>query len=193
MYGLYVTMVCYVLLTFMVWIVVLECDCLMEFMDLFGSKRDRLITVSFMRILGLREVARTTARIALGVRPEFGISSWRGSRVDGRSYLHSGAIDGSEANGIIRDPKLELESSRREDVREVFQQRGSGAKRKLSRCGRNQMGNEPILALPEGAGLVHRLNMRQNEWMLFSEFDFEAKYHLGKANVDVVPWSRKKE
>ncbi|GJZ08064.1 putative ribonuclease H-like domain-containing protein [Tanacetum coccineum] len=39
----------------------------------------------------------------------------------------------------------------REDVREVFQQCGSGAKRKLSRCGRNQMGNEPILALPEGA------------------------------------------
>ncbi|GJU18710.1 hypothetical protein Tco_1146676 [Tanacetum coccineum] len=39
----------------------------------------------------------------------------------------------------------------REDVREVFQQRGSGAKRKLSRCGRDQMGNEPILALPEGA------------------------------------------
>ncbi|GJX97586.1 hypothetical protein Tco_0353384 [Tanacetum coccineum] len=26
-----------------------------------------------------------------------------------------------------------------------------------------------------------------------SEFDFKAKYHLGKANVDVVPWSRKKE
>ncbi|GJR40744.1 hypothetical protein Tco_1216428 [Tanacetum coccineum] len=39
----------------------------------------------------------------------------------------------------------------REDVPEVFQQRRSGAKRKLSRCGRNQLGNEPILALPEGA------------------------------------------
>ncbi|GJZ40659.1 hypothetical protein Tco_0587545 [Tanacetum coccineum] len=39
----------------------------------------------------------------------------------------------------------------REDVREVFQQRGSGAKRKLSRCGRNQMGNEPILTLPKRA------------------------------------------
>ncbi|GJX87790.1 hypothetical protein Tco_0339804 [Tanacetum coccineum] len=39
----------------------------------------------------------------------------------------------------------------REDVREVFQQRRSRAKRKLSRCGRNQLGNEPILALPEGA------------------------------------------
>ncbi|GJU61586.1 hypothetical protein Tco_1243421 [Tanacetum coccineum] len=39
----------------------------------------------------------------------------------------------------------------REDVREVFQQRRSGAKRKLSKCGRNQMGNELILALPEGA------------------------------------------
>ncbi|GJX83615.1 hypothetical protein Tco_0333096 [Tanacetum coccineum] len=30
--------------------------------------------------------------------------------VDGRPYLQSGAIDGSEANGIIRDPKLELSS-----------------------------------------------------------------------------------
>ncbi|GJT72451.1 retrovirus-related pol polyprotein from transposon TNT 1-94 [Tanacetum coccineum] len=39
----------------------------------------------------------------------------------------------------------------REDVREVFQQRRSRAKRKLSRCGRNLIGNEPILALPEGA------------------------------------------
>ncbi|GJT00564.1 hypothetical protein Tco_0821733 [Tanacetum coccineum] len=43
---------------------------------------------------------------------EFGISSWRGSRVDGRSYLLSGAIDGSEANRIIRDSKLEFENSR---------------------------------------------------------------------------------
>ncbi|GJV01776.1 putative reverse transcriptase domain-containing protein [Tanacetum coccineum] len=173
------------------------------------------------------------------VRSKFEISSWRGARVDVRTYLLGGAIDSSEANGIIRDPKLELESSRftfdlvplsyesvdvivgenwllrhkvemvchekvvrmpwvhgddvaktvfrmrnrhvevygyvfwvnqctngfhgvnepddrgvtegREDVREVFQQRGSGAKRKLSRCGRNQMGNEPILALPKGA------------------------------------------
>ncbi|GJR77960.1 hypothetical protein Tco_0090325 [Tanacetum coccineum] len=239
------------------------------------------------------------------VRSEFEISSWRGARVDVRTYLLGGAIDGSEANGIIRDPKLELESSRftfdlvplsyesvdvvvgenwllrhkaemvchekvvkmpcvpkelvgftprrrigfrmelvqgatpicegscrltslerqevwndcrsckvrvgsngnllweasvllgrkkgcvmdtlkftampfgltnapavfielmrgvrvareddrrvtkgREDVREVFQQHGSEAKRKLSICGRNQMGNEPILELPEGA------------------------------------------
>ncbi|GJY64940.1 hypothetical protein Tco_0466400 [Tanacetum coccineum] len=37
------------------------------------------------------------------VRSEFGVSSWHGSRVDGRSYLLSGAIDGSEANRIISD------------------------------------------------------------------------------------------
>ncbi|GKC65888.1 hypothetical protein Tco_1098486 [Tanacetum coccineum] len=149
------------------------------------------------------------------VRSEFEISSWRGARVDVRTYLLGGAIDSSEANGIIRDSKLELESSRftfdlvplsyesvdvadlvgftpcrrigfrmelvqgatpicegscrltslerkevwndcrsckeEEDVHEVFQQCGSGEKRKLSRCGRNQMGNEPILALLEGA------------------------------------------
>ncbi|GJZ01239.1 hypothetical protein Tco_0519200 [Tanacetum coccineum] len=101
----------------------------------------------------------------------------------------------------------------REDVCEVFQQRRSRAKRKLSKCGRNQMGNEPILALPEGAddfvvyydarskdleaGLEkgeEALSERDSRWMkLFSEYGFEAKYHLGKANVDVVPWSRKKE
>ncbi|GJU07828.1 hypothetical protein Tco_1124258 [Tanacetum coccineum] len=51
----------------------------------------------------------------------------------------------------INEPDDHGVSEGREDVREVFQQRGSGAKRKLSRCGRNQMGNEPILALPEGA------------------------------------------
>ncbi|GJR20039.1 hypothetical protein Tco_0968566 [Tanacetum coccineum] len=87
----------------------------------------------------------------------------------------------------------------REDVREVFQQRGSGAKRKLSRCGRNQMGNVPILALPEGADdfVVYYDAQRKDLKACLekgrSEFDFEAKYHLGKANVDVVPWSRKKE
>ncbi|GJV98000.1 hypothetical protein Tco_1549577 [Tanacetum coccineum] len=93
----------------------------------------------------------------------------------------------------------------REDVREVFQQRGSGAKRNLSRRGRDQMGNEPILALPEGAddfvvlkkdcmtNMVEGLNMRKSRWMkLFSEYSFEAKYHLRKANVVVESWSRKK-
>ncbi|GKD80167.1 putative reverse transcriptase domain-containing protein [Tanacetum coccineum] len=34
-----------------------------------------------------------------------------GARVDVRTYLLGGAIDGSEANGIICDPMLELESS----------------------------------------------------------------------------------
>ncbi|GJZ33679.1 hypothetical protein Tco_0579115 [Tanacetum coccineum] len=87
----------------------------------------------------------------------------------------------------------------REDVREVFQQRRSGAKRKLSRCGRNQMGNEPILALPEEAGdfiVYYDARSKDLEACLEkgrSEFNFEAKYHLGKANVDVVPWSRRKE
>ncbi|GKD22798.1 hypothetical protein Tco_1224501 [Tanacetum coccineum] len=183
------------------------------------------------------------------VHVKFEISSWRGARVDVRTYLLGGAIDSSEANGIIRDPKLELENSRftfdlvypsyesvyvvigenwmlrhkaemdlvgftpcrrigfrmelvqgatpicegscrltslerkevwndcrsckvrvgsngnllwkapvllgrkkgREGVREFFQQHRSEAKRKLSRGGRNQMGNEPVIALPEGA------------------------------------------
>ncbi|GJS40574.1 hypothetical protein Tco_0565617 [Tanacetum coccineum] len=63
----------------------------------------------------------------------------------------------------------------REDVREVFQQRGSGAKRKLSRCGRNQMGNEPILALPEGADdFVVYYDARRKDF----EACFEKRYIL---------------
>ncbi|GKB63779.1 hypothetical protein Tco_0919965 [Tanacetum coccineum] len=220
----------------------------------------------------VRDSARSEGPYEL-VHVKFEISSWRGARVGVRMYLLGGAIDGSKANGIIHDPKLELESSHftfdlvplsyesvdvvvgrelvvghrlrwlchesvflgrkkgcvmdtlkftampfgltnapavfmelisrftegREYVREVFQQRRSGAKRKLSRCGRNQLGNEPILALPEGADdfvLYYDARSKDLEACLEkgrSEFDFEAKYHLGKANVDVVPWNRKKE
>ncbi|GJZ75524.1 putative ribonuclease H-like domain-containing protein [Tanacetum coccineum] len=97
----------------------------------------------------------------------------------------------------------------REGVREFFQQHGSEAKRKLSRGGRNQMGNEPVIALPEGADdfivyydarskdlevyLVEERGRLLSRWMkLFNEYGFEAKYHLGKANVVVESWSRKK-
>ncbi|GJR91526.1 hypothetical protein Tco_0215537 [Tanacetum coccineum] len=167
------------------------------------------------------------------VHVKFGISSWHGSRVDGRSYLLSGAIDGSEANRIISDFKQEVwndcmsckvrissngnllwevsvllgrkkddrgVTEGREDVLEVFQQRRSGAKDGRSiRCRRNQMGNEPILALPEEAGdfiVYYDARSKDLEACLEkgrSEFNFEAKYHLGKANVDVVPWKGDEE
>ncbi|GKB62808.1 hypothetical protein Tco_0918994 [Tanacetum coccineum] len=101
------------------------------------------------------------------------------------------------------------------------------------------MGNEPILALPEGADdfivyydarskdlkaclekgrrvlrvcsesnlymdhecnqhntlsigrIEHEAKMMDGCYLV--SLIIEAKYHLGKANVDVVPWSRKKE
>ncbi|GKC26534.1 hypothetical protein Tco_1033828 [Tanacetum coccineum] len=74
------------------------------------------------------------------------------------------------------------------------------------------MGNEPILALPEGADdFVEYYDARSKELEacsdkerrikygtetmdeVFSEFDFEAKYHLGKANIVVDAWNRKKK
>nr|GEY62766.1 putative reverse transcriptase domain-containing protein [Tanacetum cinerariifolium] len=77
----------------------------------------------------------------------------------------------------------------------------SGVKRKLFGSRRNNMGNERILALPEGsddfvmmrgARVRIRLNMRKRRWMeLFSECGFETKYHMGKANEVVDAWSRK--
>ncbi|GJV23070.1 hypothetical protein Tco_1375765 [Tanacetum coccineum] len=91
----------------------------------------------------------------------FGVLSWHGARVGVRTYLLDGAIDGGEANGIIRDPNTRSNADLRRLVSfDVFGkarvvgriiEATSGAKRKLSRCGRNQMGNEPTLALPEGA------------------------------------------
>ncbi|GJR00834.1 ribonuclease H-like domain-containing protein [Tanacetum coccineum] len=106
---------------------------------------------------------------------KFGISSWRGSRVDrrsyllsgaidGRSYLLSGAIDGSEANGIIRDPKsckvrvssngnllweltvlLDEEEKKERKVYVKIQQRGMEVQETLSRGRRNQTDNVPVL------------------------------------------------
>ncbi|GJT66570.1 hypothetical protein Tco_1018050 [Tanacetum coccineum] len=64
----------------------------------------------------------------------------------------------------------------REDVHEVFQQRGSRAKRKLSRCGRNRMGNEPILALPEEVDdfvMLYRGVGRRSE--ANNEFDIDVR------------------
>ncbi|GJT14454.1 hypothetical protein Tco_0861496 [Tanacetum coccineum] len=60
------------------------------------------------------------------------------------------------------------------------------------------MGNEPILALPEGADdfiVYYDARSKDLEACLEkgrSEFDFEAKCHMGKANVDVAPWSEAK-
>ncbi|GJR13831.1 hypothetical protein Tco_0796483 [Tanacetum coccineum] len=42
----------------------------------------------------------------------FGLQEFLSCSVDVRTYLLGGAIDSSEENGIIRDPELELESSR---------------------------------------------------------------------------------
>ncbi|GKG18298.1 hypothetical protein Tco_0372596, partial [Tanacetum coccineum] len=39
------------------------------------------------------------------------VRSERGARVGVRTYLLGGAINGSKANGIIRNPKLDLKSS----------------------------------------------------------------------------------
>ncbi|GKB46320.1 hypothetical protein Tco_0897073 [Tanacetum coccineum] len=104
----------------------------------------------------------------------------------------------------------------REDIREVFQQRRSRAKRELSKCGRNQMGNEPILALPEGADdfvvyydarskdleagfekgrrrIEHEAKMMDGGEMLFSEQMFDGQVSSGKANVDGLYVEKKKE
>ncbi|GJR23602.1 hypothetical protein Tco_0972129 [Tanacetum coccineum] len=91
------------------------------------------------------DVAKTVFRMRNGHVEVYGYAFWV-------NQCTSGFHGVNEPGGVrvAREDDRGV-SEGREDVREVFQQRGSGAKRKLSRCGRNQMGNEPILALPEGA------------------------------------------
>ncbi|GJS46107.1 retrovirus-related pol polyprotein from transposon TNT 1-94 [Tanacetum coccineum] len=154
--------------------------------------------------------------------------------VDGRSYLLSGATNSSEANGIIRNPKLELESfcftfdlvpfscgkrlyclvGRKDDVaKTVFRMRNGHVEVTAMPFGlinapavfMELMSRMIVESLKEEKMYVkfsNNVEAEQREiyldveginwsrWMkLFSEFDFEVKYHLGKANVDVVPWN----
>ncbi|GJV73991.1 hypothetical protein Tco_1493986 [Tanacetum coccineum] len=156
--------------------------------------------------------------------------------VDGRSYLLSGATNSSEANGIIRNPKLELESfcftfdlvpfscGKRlvhgDDVAKiVFRMRNGhvqvyGYAFWVNQCtsgfhGVNEPGGvrvarEDDRGDTEGREDVHEVfqqrgsyldveGIKWSRWMkLFSEYGFKAKYHLGKENVVVESWSRKK-
>ncbi|GJR39485.1 heterogeneous nuclear ribonucleoprotein 1 [Tanacetum coccineum] len=121
------------------------------------------------------------------VRSEFGVSSWHGSRVDGRSYLLSGAIDGSEANRIISDFK---------SYKVRVGSNGNLLWEASVFLGRKKVETLKFAAMPFGltnAPAVFMELMSRGPWMkLFSEYGFEAKYHLGKANVVVESWSRKK-
>ncbi|GJT83584.1 reverse transcriptase domain-containing protein [Tanacetum coccineum] len=81
-------------------------------LDNQSIERDRLIGIGF--VLDFVEFISFTFgdKEMILVIEAFEIYSWRGARVDVRTYLLGGVIDGSKANGIIRNPKLELESSR---------------------------------------------------------------------------------
>ncbi|GJT87507.1 hypothetical protein Tco_1069224 [Tanacetum coccineum] len=90
------------------------------------------------------DVAKTVFRMRNGHVEVYGYAFWV-------NQCTSGFHGVNEPGGV----RVAREDDRgvtkgREDICEVFQQRGSRAERKLSRCGRNQMGNESILALPEG-------------------------------------------
>ncbi|GJR70953.1 hypothetical protein Tco_0017018 [Tanacetum coccineum] len=65
-----------------------------------------------------------------------------------------------------------------------------GKREKVIACTSRQL---KVLMKDCMTNVLEGLNMRQSRWMkLFSEYGFEAKYHLGKANVVVESWSRKK-
>ncbi|GJS36732.1 hypothetical protein Tco_0535114 [Tanacetum coccineum] len=110
------------------------------------------------KVLG-DDVAKTVFRMRNGHVEVYGYAFWVNQYTNG--------FHGVNEPGGVRYARKDDHgvSEGREDVREVFQQRGSGAKRKLSRCGRNQMGNEPILELPEGADdFVVYYDARSKDW-----------------------------
>ncbi|GJT51113.1 hypothetical protein Tco_0977270 [Tanacetum coccineum] len=124
-----------------------------------GSDANRIIRDSKLREFSFYLVPLSYGSVDVANRISYGISTR--SDTDLRKLM-SCDVFFRKARGVERLQGLQggvrvaREDDRgvtegREDVREVFQQRRSGAKRNLSRCGRNQLGNEPILALPEGA------------------------------------------
>ncbi|GJV95775.1 hypothetical protein Tco_1547352 [Tanacetum coccineum] len=130
------------------------------------------------------------------VRSEFGVSSWRGSRVDGRLYLLSGAIDGSEVNEIIQNPKWELESScftfdlvplvvRSVCIAWMIVESLKDEKMYVKFSNNVKAEHRGSYLDVEG--------IKWSRWMkLFSEYGFEVQYHMGRENVVVESWSRKK-
>nr|GEX45459.1 reverse transcriptase domain-containing protein [Tanacetum cinerariifolium] len=72
------------------------------------------------------------------------------------------------------------------------QQGRSRVKRKVFGSFRNKMGNEPILALPEGSDNFVVMREARRRWMeLFSDYGCETEYHMEKANIVVDAWRRK--
>ncbi|GKB58981.1 hypothetical protein Tco_0915167 [Tanacetum coccineum] len=120
------------------------------------------------------DVAKTALRMRNGHVEVYGYAFWV-------NQCTSGFHGVNEPGGVqvAREDDCGVTEGR-EDVREVFQQRGIGAKRKLSRW-------EKVIA-----STLRQLKVLMKDCMT-NVFYFEAKYHLGKANVDVVPWNRKKE
>ncbi|GKC95102.1 hypothetical protein Tco_1160544 [Tanacetum coccineum] len=84
------------------------------------------------------DVAKTVFRMRNGHVEVYGYAFWVNQCTSGFLGVNE-PVTREDDRGVTEG---------REDVREVVQQRGSEAKRKISRCGRNQMGNEPILAFP---------------------------------------------
>ncbi|GJT78017.1 hypothetical protein Tco_1044742 [Tanacetum coccineum] len=90
--------------------------------------------------------------------------------------------------------KMIVESLKEEKMYvKFFQQRGSREKRKLSRSRiwKHAWKREKVIACTSRQLKVLMKDCMANVFDLSRHI--EAKYHLGKANVDVVPWSRKKE
>ncbi|GJR65800.1 hypothetical protein Tco_0011865 [Tanacetum coccineum] len=107
-----------------------------------GSNGNLLWEASVLgRKKGGDDVAKTVFRIRNGHVEVYSYAFWVNQCTNGFHGVNE-PVAREDDRGVTEG---------REDVREVFQQHGSRAKRKLSICGRNQMGNEPILALPEGA------------------------------------------
>ncbi|GJT39164.1 hypothetical protein Tco_0939029, partial [Tanacetum coccineum] len=98
--------------------------------------------------------------------------------------------------------KMIVESLKEEKMYVKFSNNVEAEQRKLSRCGRNQMGNEPILALPGGANdfvVYYDARSKDLEACLEKEkviacTSRQLKVLMKDCITNVMlPWSRKKE
>ncbi|GJV02060.1 hypothetical protein Tco_1335629 [Tanacetum coccineum] len=123
------------------------------------------------------DVAKTIFRMRNGHVEVYGYAFWTLSLIRPDVLRREYGVEREMIVESLKEEKMYVK---------FFQQRGSGAKRKQG-FGSMLGKREKVIACTS-----RQLKVLMKDCMA-NVFDFEAKYHLGKANVDVVPWSRKKE
>nr|GEZ94104.1 putative reverse transcriptase domain-containing protein [Tanacetum cinerariifolium] len=159
----------------------------------FGAYRDERVVRIIARVARICMDYRKLSEIAIrNCCHQMRVHEEEITKTDFRTRLH-------EVKGGARVAfKDKFRAAEEREVLCEAQQGRSAVKRKLFGSFRNKIGVRDEECDLDGSrvSIIHfqsvGLNMRQRRWMkLFSDYGYETKYHMGKANIVVDAWRRK--